>query len=81
MALATGWGREEFRLVSPDFKAALKHALYAQRVVPILNEHQDVVNMSDADLSTKGKAQLGSAKLAARKQIATIRSYLDLDDG
>lgn len=79
LVVEAGWGRDEFRLVSPDFKAAIKHALYAQRLVPILDEERDVVNINEADLTAKGKAQLGSAKLKAQKNIAKMRALLDLE--
>jgi hypothetical protein len=80
--LATrGWGRDEFRYASPAFLATVRHALFAESGVRILDIARD--NLAEAQRAAGGSlAQKGEAmkvRVSSTKAMNDVRKALDLD--
>lgn len=78
-----GWGAIELDTARPDFLAAARHALYAERLMPILERARELQDMNMDAVSRDDKLRVGKAKMQARRLIPALREalYLDHDDG
>lgn len=82
MILATrGVDRETFRLASPEFMAAARFALFAERAAPFLAEDEAIVAQPlSRDLTPDSRIALAKAKLEAEKRIPIVRALLYPED-
>lgn len=71
-----GWGRDEFATASPDFIAAARFAVFAERVAPILAAAQELAAMPASGMTP---AQI-KAKVAASAAIPNLHSALFPED-
>jgi hypothetical protein len=79
-----GWGRDEFREATPDFAAAARFAVFAERAIPFLQDQQQIQNTPFEDgMSPDARGDLTMGKLNAAKNIASFRAWLypEDDDG
>jgi hypothetical protein len=75
-----GWGEAEFRHARPEFVSAARFALFAERIVPLMQTEQRIQATSMANLEPAVKGDLARAKMNAAQNIAMYRSALLLDD-
>lgn len=80
--LATrGWGREEFRLAAPDFMAAVRVYLFAEKMAPVLREQEAIqAAPTSRDMTPDSRLALASAKTDAAKIIAALKPILYPED-
>lgn len=74
--MRAGWGEADFRLVSPTFLDAIRHALFAERCKAMLDDLAEVRGMSDEGMSLQNRAKLGGMKVQAQKETDQIRALL-----
>jgi hypothetical protein len=75
--LATrGWRGSDFDLVSPEFLSVIRHAIAAERAVPLMDLLEETLAVSDEGLPWKAKAQVTVAKLAAQKELEGLRAFV-----
>lgn len=73
---ARGWGREELATATRDFRAAVRFAVFAERLAPVVADLAEVQAMNPAGQDVKAQARIGAAKIAAQREVAVIRSML-----
>jgi hypothetical protein len=79
-----GWGRDDFATATGDFMAAVRFALFAERVGPILNSAEEIrdqpVDLRNDPASTR---TLMKAKHQAEAAVDSLRDalYPEDDDG
>lgn len=71
-----GWGEREFRLASPDFLSAVRHALFAERMAPELAAARAVQDTPFIGLSFAAYADLARKKTQAIDQIKILEPLL-----
>lgn len=77
-----GWGEEEFRRARPDFLRGARWALFAERVMPMLEEERKIQGIdlpTGADPQVRGN--VGRAKMEAAKNIESMTAVLFPADG
>lgn len=77
-----GWGEAEFRTVAPDFAAATRFALFAERLAPLLSEAQ-VIMAEPLPSDPVGKLEAAKRKMTVEQEIPRLRAalYPEDDDG
>ncbi len=76
-----GWGPDHFDRASRPFMAAVRHALFAERLAPVLDQAEETRSMvSGQGLSPVDRARLGSARVAAGALIAQAQAVLSPPD-
>ena len=77
MILSTkGWGHDEFRNATPDFLAAARFALFAERVAPLLAQAEEVAALPRKGLTPD---QI-RAKVAGAEALPVFRAVLYPED-
>lgn len=81
-----GWGREEFDTVTVDFASAVRFALFAERVAPILRSAEETAEMEvprHGQADTRTIRAVVRAKQAAADALPAIKAvlYPEDDDG
>lgn len=69
-----GWDAEMFRVATPQFTAGARFALYAERLMPVLEEMKGIQNTPMP--KGAGFADAARARLAVQKAIPEIRAVL-----
>lgn len=70
----------DFGAADPEFIEAVRHALYAERLGPVLTDLEGIQAADMSDLKPEAKGRVAAAKLEAAKHIPSIRAALMLDD-
>ena len=79
-----GWGRDDFATVTADFLSAVRFALFAERLAPILDKAEQAQNMEVPHHAPPSTVRdVMKAKVAAADAVGPIREvlYPEDDDG
>jgi hypothetical protein len=72
-----GWGERDFRYVSPRFMSTIRHALFAESGVKMLQETEQIAHIPVArGMDPKAQADLLRAKLPAQADAQRLRALL-----
>lgn len=75
-----GWSPADIESADPLFLEAVYHALYAERMAPILSRVEETLAMDTRNLTPDDRVEVARAKVAARQALPQIRRALMLED-
>lgn len=75
-----GASLDEMDRARPDLLNAARFALYAERMMVLLEQAEEVQNTDLSNMDTKTKARIAPGKMQARTLIPAIRAVLFPED-
>ena len=79
LVVRSGWGKAEFESAAPEFVQAIRAALYAERLTPLLEDAARDAAMDPSQVVPQARPAINRAKMAAAELRDLIRSLLGLD--